>query len=63
MLQPLMGFDPYNTTLVVIPLDAIETTNTWVREHVKCGGGQVEVSTGAIGASVHNSYVDRPALV
>ena len=62
-LQPFMKSVPHNATLVVIPLDAIETTNTWVRELVKCGGGQVEVSTWAIGASVHDSYVDRPALV
>jgi hypothetical protein len=58
-----MKFVPYNSTLVVIPLDAIEATNTWVREHVECGGGKVEVSTWAISASVHDSYVDRSALV
>jgi hypothetical protein len=63
MLQPFIKFVPNNSTLRVIPLDSIEATNTWVRECVECGGGKVNVSTGAVGASVHDSCVDGPALV
>jgi len=63
MLQQFMNFAPGNSTLIVIPLDSIKATNTWVREHVECGGGKIKVGTWTVGTSVHDSYVDRPALV
>jgi hypothetical protein len=50
-------------TLLVIPLDSIDATNTLVRERTECGGGKVKVSTWAVGASVHDGCLDRPALV
>jgi hypothetical protein len=50
--------------LNVVPRSAMKAANTLVSELAECRGGKVQVSdTCAAGASVHDSYGDRLALV